>query len=255
MGEAAPKEPTMEDILASIRRIVAQDEAQPAAPARHSTAAAPAATSRPPAPARPPVPAEPAGGFARLAQEVTSQMPARPGQPSARGSEIPARAYAAASPAPARTAPAAAPAPRPPVPAHPAARAQIAPRPEPARPAAERRSDPLADLGGRPAPARPLDQPARAPASPAVTDVGAGGQRPRASEQQVEAFRNALVSPGTEAAVEESLKRLKQGLSNNLDARVEAVLRPMLREWLDRNLPALVEKLVRAEIERLARKG
>ena len=33
----------------------------------------------------------------------------------------------------------------------------------------------------------------------------------------------------------------------------EEMLRPMLREWLDENLPQLVEKLVREEIERIAR--
>ena len=33
---------------------------------------------------------------------------------------------------------------------------------------------------------------------------------------------------------------------------VQEMLRPMLRSWLDDNLPTLVERLVRAEIERLA---
>jgi cell pole-organizing protein PopZ len=31
------------------------------------------------------------------------------------------------------------------------------------------------------------------------------------------------------------------------------MLRPMLKVWLDENLPPLVERLVRAEIERIAR--
>jgi cell pole-organizing protein PopZ len=31
------------------------------------------------------------------------------------------------------------------------------------------------------------------------------------------------------------------------------MLRPMLKAWLDENLPALVERLVQDEIERLAR--
>jgi len=31
------------------------------------------------------------------------------------------------------------------------------------------------------------------------------------------------------------------------------MLRPMLKAWLDENLPGIVERLVRAEIERLAR--
>lgn len=36
---------------------------------------------------------------------------------------------------------------------------------------------------------------------------------------------------------------------------VEDMLRPMLRDWLDENLPQLVERLVREEIERIARGG
>jgi len=31
------------------------------------------------------------------------------------------------------------------------------------------------------------------------------------------------------------------------------MLRPLLKQWLDENLPAMVERLVRVEIERLAR--
>jgi hypothetical protein len=31
------------------------------------------------------------------------------------------------------------------------------------------------------------------------------------------------------------------------------MLRPMLKQWLDENLPAIVERLVRAEIQRVAR--
>jgi len=37
------------------------------------------------------------------------------------------------------------------------------------------------------------------------------------------------------------------------DELAEQMLRPMLQEWLDNNLPLLVEKLVREEIERVAR--
>lgn len=39
----------------------------------------------------------------------------------------------------------------------------------------------------------------------------------------------------------------------NLDEMAEAMLRPLLQDWLDNNLPLLVEKLVREEIERVAR--
>ena len=37
------------------------------------------------------------------------------------------------------------------------------------------------------------------------------------------------------------------------DSMVRDMLRPMLKQWLDENLPAIVERLVRAEIERVAR--
>ncbi len=38
-----------------------------------------------------------------------------------------------------------------------------------------------------------------------------------------------------------------------VDEIAEDMLRPMLQEWLDDNLPTLVERLVREEIERVAR--
>ena len=41
--------------------------------------------------------------------------------------------------------------------------------------------------------------------------------------------------------------------SRTLDDLVREMLRPMLKAWLDDNLPNMVERLVRAEIERVAR--
>jgi uncharacterized protein len=37
------------------------------------------------------------------------------------------------------------------------------------------------------------------------------------------------------------------------DGMVREMLRPMLKQWLDENLPAIVERLVRSEIQRVAR--
>ena len=45
-------------------------------------------------------------------------------------------------------------------------------------------------------------------------------------------------------------------LSNNartLEDLVKEMLRPMLKSWLDDNLPSLVERIVKAEIERVSR--
>jgi len=41
--------------------------------------------------------------------------------------------------------------------------------------------------------------------------------------------------------------------ARNLDEMARDMLRPMLKAWLDANLPPLVERLVREEIERVAR--
>ena len=40
----------------------------------------------------------------------------------------------------------------------------------------------------------------------------------------------------------------------SLEGLVREMLRPMLAEWLDRNLPGMVEKMVKAEIARIAGK-
>ena len=66
-----------------------------------------------------------------------------------------------------------------------------------------------------------------------------------------------LLSPGTTAAVERAFDRLAETIllqnSRTLENLVREMLRPMLKAWLDANLPDLVERLVRAEIERAAR--
>ena len=59
----------------------------------------------------------------------------------------------------------------------------------------------------------------------------------RAISASFEALPAALAMPSAEAM---------------LDMTRDA-LRPMIKSWLDENLPALVERLVRAEIERVAR--
>ncbi|MGE3363932.1 MAG: PopZ family protein [Rhizobiaceae bacterium] len=41
----------------------------------------------------------------------------------------------------------------------------------------------------------------------------------------------------------------------SFDEVAEEMIRPMLQDWLDNNLPVLVERLVREEIERVARGG
>ncbi|MBY3514295.1 DUF2497 domain-containing protein [Rhizobium laguerreae] len=67
----------------------------------------------------------------------------------------------------------------------------------------------------------------------------------------------ALLSEGAGLQISRSFEELAAAIDGaerrSLDEIAEDMLRPMLREWLDDNLPTLVERLVREEIERVAR--
>ncbi|MDO1585090.1 PopZ family protein [Rhizobium oryzicola] len=67
----------------------------------------------------------------------------------------------------------------------------------------------------------------------------------------------SLVSQETEAQVARSFGELADvfdGISRqSMEDMAREMLRPMLQEWLDDNLPRLVERMVREEIERVAR--
>lgn len=67
----------------------------------------------------------------------------------------------------------------------------------------------------------------------------------------------AIVSPAVGERVAQSFGALAEALDSgprrSFDEIAEDMLRPMLQEWLDDNLPTLVERLVREEIERVAR--
>lgn len=65
----------------------------------------------------------------------------------------------------------------------------------------------------------------------------------------------ALVSDSSAKRVNTAFGELSQAYAasreRSLDAMAKEMLQPMLKEWLDSNLPALVEKLVREEIQRI----
>ncbi|MBB3591476.1 hypothetical protein FHX08_001820 [Rhizobium sp. BK529] len=73
-----------------------------------------------------------------------------------------------------------------------------------------------------------------------------------------EEVQPSLLSQNTGLQVARSFEELAAAIDGaaerrSLDEIAEDMLRPMLREWLDDNLPTLVERLVREEIERVAR--
>jgi hypothetical protein len=67
----------------------------------------------------------------------------------------------------------------------------------------------------------------------------------------------SLMSSATSAAVDSAFNSLAHTVlvqnARTLEDLVREMLQPLLKSWLDDNLPGLVERLVRAEIERVSR--
>lgn len=79
-----------------------------------------------------------------------------------------------------------------------------------------------------------------------TAQLGASGE-PRSSIMSDRAGRQVAASFGELSAAFEARSR------KSFDEIAEEMMRPMLQDWLDNNLPHLVERLVREEIERIAR--
>lgn len=85
---------------------------------------------------------------------------------------------------------------------------------------------------------------------------------PAAKAAAVEPAPFALVSPNAEVASRSALDALSALIvkpemhgTDTLEGLVREMLRPMLREWLDANLPQVVEGLVQKEIARISGKS
>src|SRR5262245_19923747 len=187
---AKGQEPSMEEILASIRRIIADEE--PAKDATEDT------TERR-------LESVPAAREGAVAPRETAPRPVTP---------------------PPRIAPA-------------AAAASASPKTD------EEIDAMLAHLRG----------PSRQPAA-AIQESGPT-EAPAAPEPAPALDERGLLSAATTAAVDaafDTLARTAQARGGRtLEEVVSELLRPMLKSWLDENLPEMVERLVRAEIERVSR--
>lgn len=91
----------------------------------------------------------------------------------------------------------------------------------------------------------------RAPVAAETEDFSEQAQHEQAQ------LMSPLMSEAAGAQVARSFDELAAivdgGPRRSLDELAQEMLRPMLQEWLDDNLPTLVERLVREEIERVAR--
>jgi cell pole-organizing protein PopZ len=207
MSQAAKaQEPSMEEILASIRRIIADDDTttKPAPPPPAAAAPRPAAM-----PPRTPVPPSP------------PPRAAEPPPPPPRVEEPP---------------------PPPPVTEDILDLTEQMAEPEPPSfQTIDGQNDVIFADPEPPPPPRMMEEPRRAPAPP---------PQPAADERP-------LLSNSTSAAVDSAFNTLAQTVlvqnARTLEDLVREMLRPLLKSWLDDNLPGMVERIVRAEIERVAR--
>ncbi|MCJ2036035.1 PopZ family protein [Methylobacterium sp. J-068] len=93
-------------------------------------------------------------------------------------------------------------------------------------------------------------------AAPVEPPRAAPQPAPRAPEPEPTPTQR-LTSAVTDASVAQAFDMLSHTVMSSqartVEDLVQDMLRPMLKDWLDENLPSLVERLVRAEIERVAR--
>jgi hypothetical protein len=219
MSENAEKEPTMEEILSSIRRIISEEDEEPAAGAEAADAADDDGddildlTDEPAQPARAPAPA------------AVQAMPADDDDDILvldHDDVVDPEQLSAAGPAPE---------PR-------AEMARVAPAPPPAPVAA------MAGIGER------------------AAESGAPGAGSMDWGHEEGAMTNKLVGESAASAAAGAFARLQRSArvpessdDKSLETIVRELLRPMLKDWLDANLPGIVEKHVREEVERIARQA
>jgi cell pole-organizing protein PopZ len=250
-------EPSMEEILASIRRIIADDEAKP--PPAETAKAAPAAPAPkpqamadiPPSKVAAAKPAAEKPAPPPAAKAAPPPPPPAPAADAGSNNQDDIDALLAgldeATPAPEIRAPEPEPEPEPePDVLELTDDMAMDPEPTPAPPPPSfRRVEPRDDLEFAEAPQpRPTPAPSYAP-----VDFDA----PPLPPQQ------PMLAQSTVSAVESAFNSLAHTvLSSNartLEDLVKEMLRPMLKSWLDDNLPGLVERIVKAEIERVSRGG
>lgn len=100
-----------------------------------------------------------------------------------------------------------------------------------------------------------------APEEVAVEEEPEPTPEPVAMEMPELAISESLISAQVGVQVNENFNLLantmlaQNGAGQTVESMVMALMRPMLKSWLDENLPVMVEKIVREEIERVARGG
>lgn len=212
------EELSMEEILASIRRIITDDDASKAAKPPEPAAVASSRPAPPGASGLPPAP--PPAAVANSQADIDAMLANLDTLAAAPGSDVLDVTDAMAAPAPAAVT-----GPAPTVRTIDAASDVIF---------TDRAPHPRAE------PAVRIIEEARRPAPPSAP-----------------ALDRALISASTVAAVDRAFNTLAHTVigqnAHTLEDLVKEMLRPLLKSWLDDNLPGVVDRIVRAEIERVSR--
>jgi uncharacterized protein len=241
MNKPAPKEPSMDEILSSIRQIIADDDAavaprKPPVPPAASLEAAPAPAPRPipslPPMTRKPEPAPEPEPLALTPEQMLVEEPDEEPTTAISFDEILGREAAEAAP--------------PPDAAQLVDPEDVAFEPEEPEPKPVSFAPPVREPAPSPRPAsRPAPSVARAAPMP----------DPTLSRDMAE----QLLAPTADAAVKHAFSRLQgvsmAGANVTLEGLMRDMLRPMLKEWLDEHLPTVVERIVEKEIARISRGG
>ena len=196
----ASKDPSMDDILASIRKIISDDEARAQVGGLRNSNAGPG--ERPPVipPVLPSAPPSAARDDVLLLTEIVEEPKSMPNE----------------------------------------------------QPAAMPRIDPM-NAAEMPQPAMETaaseSPPAKAAPGEALVGAGVAGATSSAFARLSQAVQDSVPAP---AATDPGPR--VGGSGHTIEDLVKEMLRPMLKEWLDTNLPPMVERYVEREIARLTRR-
>ena len=113
----------------------------------------------------------------------------------------------------------------------------VEPEPEPI-------PEPIAEPAPAPVAAAPTPQPIPTPEEPAVTQTASLRDSALTDERTADAAAGALGK---------LISNMDLGGENTIEALVRELLKPMIKEWLDTNLQGIVESKVEAEVARIAR--
>ena len=87
-----------------------------------------------------------------------------------------------------------------------------------------------------------------------VVEGSADGSKPNLTTEETETASAAAFAALAESIAELREQNEERG-GKTIEEAAKEIMRPMIKDWLDANLPGIVERLVQREIERMSRQG